>query len=315
VGPENGTEQRSALRSPSASCPWGSAASASSAASSLVASCRCSAESRCMRGAARRTRSLGTRSCIAFFRPVEDQTHTKVWSEGRAVQPPHAGRLSRPSPNEGRVERVLITSRCGFFCRARVICQRFVSRVSAAIPPQAVLSPAGRASASATHPAGQYGDSARRPTPRSRACRRRCRSGHLRLDGRRRARATRGGSAWPNLRANKPPAGAQRHRTTHPSGRPRSRAASRLPPGPRALAHGIRRSARQPPCGRGATHGAAETPAARRPRQSDEIWSSRRPPSSVNSHTTTPWRRDRASRPSVMSASSCGRNRREVQEP
>src|SRR6202044_845839 len=52
AGPEHGTEQRSAPRSLSASCPWRSAASASSAASSLVASCSCAAESRCMQGAA-----------------------------------------------------------------------------------------------------------------------------------------------------------------------------------------------------------------------------------------------------------------------
>jgi hypothetical protein len=116
-GSENGTEHRSAPHSLSASRPWRSAAAASNAASSPVASCSCSAESRCMRGAARRARSRGTRSCIDFLRTADDQTHTKVRSEGRAVQPPHAGRPSTTLTKRRPIRAVRGTSRCGLFCR------------------------------------------------------------------------------------------------------------------------------------------------------------------------------------------------------
>lgn len=263
MGPENGREHRSARRSCSAARPSRSAASANSAASRLVASCCCSAESRWMRGAARRTRSRGTRSCIAFLRPVEDQTHTKVWSEGRAVQPPHVG-----GHRDSHLTKA-DSSPCSYtpgptFLPARVICQRLVSRVSAATRPQAVLSPGGQASASAIHRAVQYGDSAHGPTPRSRAGRRRCRSGHRHLGGRHRARATLEDSAWPNRRANKPSVGAQRRRTTHPSVGPLRRAASRHPPLPPAPLYGSRRSDRRPWRGHGATYDAAEPRAAPR---------------------------------------------------
>src|ERR1700689_934056 len=135
AGSESGTEHRSARRSCSAARPSRSAASANSAASRLVASCCCSAESGCMRGAARRTRSRGTRSCIAFLPPVEDQTHTKVWSEGRAVQPPHAGRPSRLSPNEGRFEPVQLHAGADFSAGSRDLsatCQPCVSDNTAA---------------------------------------------------------------------------------------------------------------------------------------------------------------------------------------
>lgn len=133
AGPENGTEHRSAPHSLSASCPWRSAASASSAASSLVASCSCSAESRCMQGAARRTRSRGTRSCIAFLRPVEDQTHTKVWSEGRAVQPPsHPMRGGHRDPHRTKADSSLCLLQADMdfsagSCDLSAICQPCVS--------------------------------------------------------------------------------------------------------------------------------------------------------------------------------------------
>ena len=84
-----------------------------------------------MRGAARRTRSRGTRSCIAFFRPVEDQTHTKVWSEGRAVQPPLRGRGHRdPHRTKADASPCLLQADMDFSAHVRsvsdlsAVCQR-----------------------------------------------------------------------------------------------------------------------------------------------------------------------------------------------